>query len=1429
MDYYLKKCPAAVADAFHETEAKHAIAHYEKLMKNAYSIKQYMPGKVFEKLVNDFSPLPIRYQGCKETMHPYLAALSHYSYYYIHNIVGKNPFLDIGARTTQFMKYYQPGSHACILLNNPKDEARLISYESKNNSMINDKTTDPFEIRKNEIRRKLINCCKYRRNNEVMCLNGALKCQHKSNIAIAIHSAYDIPINDWPKIFENCEITTAFLSMHIPDELLHFDEFVDDDNNYRVQKVSKTRFAFNCPNDPSISYVHDYSNVRAYLLQSVIHGKRFDIVMEIIKSVGPMKIIKLNRSTFKGTIHRTLDIKTFDGSVEIPILADIIKNEYDVSRCPTFRVDKNKLFHTIEFALSLKSDSFSLERITTYVVSVKSKIAIGKTTIQVNWPITPDEVINVSAIVYLYVYIKRMAQREDIQTIIRSFHEGQASKPFFRKFLEWIQKHTGWQLITSDTSFDQRTTSNLINWTLSTMNKVYQKQTMEITTSHKMSDFIPFNITNDKLPVVPKFKIEPIKHSNVTIKVESFRYDYRLFLTELGDCKEQSYRELCLDAYNNVNNGKPVDAHVKVINGVAGCGKTTSYKHLGYPIITPTAALKDQLKSEGFHAMTPHVALKSIKMNSCKSIVVDECYRFPIPYFLALASLGVQEIYAFGDPKQITYIDYAKVFDGLINPVTLFGNYYHQTTSYRCPKDVTYFLKKFYQIPISTKSELSNSLKWCKGLKPSKSAQNLVFTSAARDALRKQHPTYKVMTVDSSQGHTFKKCVLLVTSDSKRLLEQNKSQVYVALTRHTDKLVIRSEKGDAHITLGILDTNFEINMWNYVIPPVDHYIEQEPKITLVSEKISEPLTRLTNVAPEMIVPIIDKVMPNDLGEVAVRNVTNLHMPPNYDKLILNMRNFNKPRDKQIETRSHFNKPYTLLYNAANPYQTLSTALARYSDLVKTYTQNQIDTESSRMLHNFRKCLKKNITKVTTDKMYKAIKEYIESLEDKEYSKRLDEVMHLASTMYADKMVVIQHFLKTIEKLKVEPNYPLSSKPGQGISAWGATFNSILCVFFRSIEMCLIESLKDEVIFANGLNDNDLSNIFNASNFNQYTDQAIECDFSKFDKSQDLLTQAFTRKVLKLFGLHSDEILDLYFEHCANWTLNQPTLFKLQGQAKKHSGEPGTLFNNTTLNMAIITSLFEFEDIKLLLFKGDDSLMLCKSYKINEPFEKLLKETIQLPTKIFTGKVPQFCGLFFASGICVYDLLRAATRLGSANITDEERFKEMKQAAKDWFQTINNDSDITIAAHCTELYYGLDPGDGILLYSYVERFSRMSYDTYIEESTQRNDLEFNAYAFDPDNLPKKPPPYTNNPFVPSDHQMGNLESVLDNPEVFSKTIRNNQTRINSINSHYGSASSSATSSDSDNQFNQFLSITYRPNSSSSELSWPSQASDYQSDC
>lgn len=1423
MDFYLKRCPAAVADAFYETEAKHAISHYERIIKDAYAIKQLMSGKIFEKLVNDFAPLPIRYQGCKESMHPYLSALSHYSYYYIHKIIGSQPFIDIGARTTQFMRYYNQGSHACILLNNPKDEARLNFYQSMNQAKINDKTTDPFEKIKNDARRKLINCCQYRKNNEVMCLNGILKCQHKANVAIAIHSAYDIPINDWPLIFENNELTTAYLALHIPDELLHFDEMIDPDNNYRIQKINKKKFAFNCPNDPSLSYVHEYANVRAYLLQSVIKGRRFDIVMEICKIVGPMKIIKLTRSTMRGFIHRTLDIRTFDNLVEIPVLSDIIKNEYKIENCPSFRVDKNKLFHTIEFALSLKGDSFSLERITTYVVSVKSKIAIGKTTIQVNWPITPDEVINVSAIVYLYVYIKKMAQKEDMHTILKHFHEGQHEKPWFRRFLEFVQKYTGWKLITSDTSFDQRTTSNLINWTLSTMNKVYQKQTTEITTSHKIGDFIPNNITFDKLPIVPKFKIEPLKHSSVTIKIEKYRYDFRLFLTSLSDCKEQSYYDLCLAAYNNVNNGKPVDAHVKVINGVAGCGKTTSYKHLGYQVITPTAALKDQLKSEGLHAMTPHVALKEIKLNSIKTIVVDECYRFPIPYFLALSALGVKEIYAFGDPKQITYIDYAKIFDGLINPVTLFGNYYHQTTSYRCPKDVTYFLKKFYNIPISTKSELTNSIKWCKGLKVSKTAQNLTFTSAMRDYFKKEHPTAKVMTVDSAQGHTFKKCVLLVTNDSRKLLDQNKSQVYVALTRHTDKLVIRSEKGDAHVRLGILDTNFEINMWNYVLPPVDHYIEQEQQITLVSEQIAEPVTRLTDVAPEMIVPIIDKVMPNELGKTSVRNVTNLHMPPNYDKLVLNMRNFNKPRDKQIESRSHFSKPYTLLYNAANPYQTLSTALARYSDLAKNYTENQIDTESSRMLANFRKCLKKNIVKITTDKMYLAMKEYIESLEDKEYAKRLDEVMHLASTMYSDKMVVIQHFLKTIEKLKVEPNYPLSSKPGQGISAWGPTFNSILCVLFRSVEMCLIESLKDEIVFANGLNDNQLAMIFNASNFNQFTDQAIECDFSKFDKSQDLLTQAFTRKVLKLFGLHSDEILDLYFEHCANWTLNQPTLFKLSGQAKKHSGEPGTLLNNTTLNMAIITSLFEFEDIKLLLFKGDDSLMLCRSYKINEPFERLLKETVQLPTKIFTGKVPQFCGLFFAAGTCVYDLLRAATRLGSANIMDLDRFKEMKQAAKDWFQTINSDSDITIAASCVELYYGLDPGDGELLYSYVERFSRMSYDTYLEESTYRDDLEFNAYAYNPEHNPKPTPPYQR-PFVKGEHVIGKLEAILDNQQVFSKTIQS--TKIDSIN--YESTPRSSISSDSDNQFNQFLSITRQSGSSSSELSWISQASDYRSD-
>ncbi|AVN67117.1 replicase protein [Cape gooseberry ilarvirus 1] len=254
---------------------------------------------------------------------------------------------------------------------------------------------------------------------------------------------------------------------------------------------------------------------------------------------------------------------------------------------------------------------------------------------------------------------------------------------------------------------------------------------------------------------------------------------------------------------------------VKIVDGVAGCGKTTYLRRisnfLANPdlILTSNRSSSDELKetidcSEAMkyriRTIDSYLMLKN--WFASDRLLFDECFLTHAGCIYAAATLAqVKEVIALGDTEQVPFISRLPEFRMQHHKLT--GDIEVQTVTYRCPRDATYCLKsQFYKNKsVKSASLVERSLELC----PINSAVQIpceedvlyiTHTRADKDVLLKI-PGFKkenIKTTHEAQGETWDKVVLFRLSKTTNLLHSGKGPELgpchnlVAISRHKKSL-----------------------------------------------------------------------------------------------------------------------------------------------------------------------------------------------------------------------------------------------------------------------------------------------------------------------------------------------------------------------------------------------------------------------------------------------------------------------------------------------------------------------------------------------------------------------------------------------------------------------------------------------------------------
>nr|BBF24460.1 polyprotein [Paslahepevirus balayani] len=724
-------------------------------------------------------------------------------------------------------------------------------------------------------------------------------------------------------------------------------------------------------------------------------------------------------------------------------------------------------------------------------------------------------------------------------------------------------------------------------------------------------------------------------------------------LTITEDTARTANLALELDAATEVGRAcagcrvEPGVVHYQFTAGVPGSGKSRSIQQGDVDVIVvPTRELRNSWRRRGFAAYTPHTAAR---VTRGRRVVIDEAPSLP-PHLLLLHMQRASSVHLLGDPNQIPAIDFEHA--GLvpaIRPELVPTKWWHLT--HRCPADVCELIRGAYP-KIQTASRVLRSLFW--GEPPV--GQKLVFTQAAKAA----NPG--AITVHEAQGATFTETTIIATADARGLIQSSRAHAIVALTRHTEKCVVVDAPGLLR-EVGISDAivnNFFLS---------GGQIGQHRPSVIPRGTIDNNVDTLDAFPPSCQFSAYHQLA-EELGHRPAPIAAVLPPCPELEQGLLYMPQELTTSDSVLT----FELTDIVHCRMAAPSQrkaVLSTLVGRYGRRTKLYEAAHTDVRGS--LNHFIPEL--GPINVTTCELYELVEAMVEKGQDGSAVLELDLCSRDVSR--------ITFFQKDCNKFTTGETIA-HGKVGQGISAWSKTFCALFGPWFRAIEKEILAALAPNVFYGDAYEDTVLA----AAVAGAPGCKVFENDFSEFDSTQNNFSLGLECIIMEECGM-PQWMIRLYHLVRSAWVLQAPKE-SLRGFWKKHSGEPGTLLWNTVWNMAVIAHCYEFRDLKVAAFKGDDSVVLCSDYRQSRDAAALIAGC-GLKLKVDFRPIGLYAGVVVAPGLgTLPDVVRFAGRLSEKNWgPGPERAEQLRLAVCDFLRKLTN-----VAQVCVDVVsrvYGVSPG------------------------------------------------------------------------------------------------------------------------------------------
>lgn len=776
--------------------------------------------------------------------------------------------------------------------------------------------------------------------------------------------------------------------------------------------------------------------------------------------------------------------------------------------------------------------------------------------------------------------------------------------------------------------------------------------------------------------------------------------------------------------------GKNYVINFNAITGYPSASKTTNcieaYKNATY--IAPSKSLSIKHNRAGVASYTPHTIFEAIfKNKEIREIVIDEISQFPIEYIMMINVMAPNaKIIVLGDIYQIPHVNYND--NKHYETVKDYGVINNLFNVYKIPQDICSIINNKFGYIMKTLSDVKEGL--CMYTGPIISLikhKFIAFNDATvKDLIQQGFDATTITTYAGSRSD-----VVVFYIDGKSVLSQmnNKGEwIYTALTRATNKLIVAGDVEYLSKYLSIdhtkIPTYAEYNKIYFHHDKILDIIENERADIRVIQN-TEHLSNSINVS---------ETVANMICTKAVQTVNEATAPSAFlqplELPVIQSGVLKVNLDTLLHTHRTFKGskliPEVQLVKSQVSNDTKETTrclIKRYSKKLPFMAEKRINITANLLIDALAKSIFGNCPKrvrklhssmlATEKEMMKYGIDYMTSLQDKLNHK--PNLINELQEEFNEFSETLTFAMKRQTKFDPKIGFDSSDKVGQGVAAMSKKVNILMGAYARF----MMDRIRDlfikqgkKIILATHDSDANLNDLYTATydSCDPKITSWLLNDFSEWDSSVRTCMIKLTEWLLIASGC--PEWLATWFTlNRTAWTMvyfNKLGKTYLRGTETQFSGNPFTIFENTTIDLALMFLLYDFDKIQMAMFKGDDSAVRCANATFTPYASRIIKE-LGIGLKPCVTTIGEFAGYFLTEFGLFPDVLRYACKFISKLYRDEEHFNEALTSLQERCSVVKNETQKRTGAIMTSIHYpDISPEDALTLFDFLKSSRNVKY-------------------------------------------------------------------------------------------------------------------------
>lgn len=1173
----------------------------------------------------------------------------------------------------------------------------------------------------------------------------------KANQLVFEDTIYNFNKESLIDLFDKTEASVGFGYALMPYELI----FSDMPQNllyhyYEHDECCTTMATLTWRHGCSNGYTHKKSNWSTLLLNPIIKGEKFSLIVQLEKFVGPMCYFQIIRTRNSERIARTIELP--DNMKFVKILD--IYNNFNAERCVLARkkyisVHQQEFYDCVSYLSACDPQTLNITNTVAYVRRRRGGISLSGSELLKAWHLSESHEYTFALTCMLYTMFEVFKTKFAINSVLNSE----------RGFANWLREHFNAAL--------SRTVDRIMTYLFGAKLKdslvIYPEHNGCIHQYERIGKCVWFeNHSQAAINADLYVTMEPPED-----KVMCEFCDKYIKKPQLALCsyKQDSTHNWCLTQEDITNLGITLSSNetdndvmtkiktkareqlphvgfeyqtkVHYICGGPGTGKSQIVRAMADKadlIVGPFRRLKaDYMNTDkgDLYYKTQHTALSE---RNRERIFVDEFSSYPYELLAALVYLtGAKEVFLCGDHRQCKVLEQLNEGVYIGDRIDLDSIDKHELLmNFRNPSDIVARLNATFGYKMVTENKVTDSLEILDAIKDADQISQLMEDNKCSrlffsNAGSKLYQNSEEFTIRKYQGATCKSTIVFTDGTVPQLMTIEALQI-VAISRHMEKCYIVDDGSSASRVLIEklkITPEFREHIQQFLKFPdtqtkglqlglnEEVYVEPIVKPTYDSYKAITMIMPVITVDPD--VKALNEYHRNVISSKFKRARTNI-------ALLFPISHTGKPV-RLSQTYYAIGPGYGLQFSAKGIWQELAVVSKRYDGYRTRFDFNSSAYEqvTDMVDEYFFECKQK--IKVNLNDEYilnDMVTKFLMDARTKHYYSKVSRTL----LDWLDINVIRFNLKSAFKPLNTDKGLNLY-KVGQGISGWSVYLSSMFCMAFRFIQYIDQLTNRDDensvVITDNGLDEieffTEVQEAYKRTFKYNEPVQNGTTDAVEFDSMQNEFTQNIEYQYLIKLGVNVD-FLNIYFQFRSNSPI-VGKFFKSTLGYEKASGEPGTLLNNGIVSKVISNYIIRGDGPKLCLYKGDDHNKIQMNLRIDEQRRKWIKQQCDIDFKLWVRPEGEFCGLLVTKENIVPNIMRRVIKLTGARWKDHDHFVEYQQSLRDYVKLIQQ-CGVNKCIAAVMKTYNITYENSMIVYDLILSFSHISASQWASIVVRRTD-------------------------------------------------------------------------------------------------------------